>query len=132
MQNPQLGQVIASDRVAIFDVDDTLILWNHTNTPEKTLPVVTINGREFHVHTKHLQKIHDYHTMRYHIIVWSNSGYQWASTVCKALGILDKVCVMSKPHRMFDDAKDLKDTIRHGWLEPTYIQTAPTIKSDSV
>lgn len=109
-------QVVESDRIAFFDCDDTLILWNKI---EKDLEVVTINDREFQVHEKHVQKIHDYHTMGFKVVVWSMSGHKWALAVVKALKLEDKVdFVMSKPHRCFDDVKDLKDTIKHGYLEP--------------
>lgn len=109
-----MGQVIASDRVTFFDVDDTLILWDKISLD---LPVVNINGREFQIHTKHLQKIHDYHLMGFIVFVWSNSGYKWAQTVTEALGVQDKVIAMCKPHRVFDDVKNLNDTIGHGYIE---------------
>lgn len=107
--------VIQSDRVAFFDCDDTLILWNEV---DKDLPTVSINDRKFQVHTKHVQKIKDYHTMDFYVIVWSNSGHKWAETVIKALGLEEYVDdAMCKPHRVFDDAKSLDDTIGHGYIE---------------
>lgn len=108
-------QVVESDRVCFFDCDDTLILWDKI---DKDLPVVNINGREFQVHTKHKQKIIDYHTMGFKVVVWSMSGHQWALFVVKALEVEDQVdFVMCKPHRVFDDVKDLKETIKHGYLD---------------
>lgn len=105
---------IESDRVTFFDVDDTLIMWNKIDLD---LPIVNINGREFQVHTKHVQKIHDYHLMGFKVIVWSTSGHQWAEKVVKALHLEDKVdFVMCKPHRIFDDVKEIKDTLKHGFI----------------
>lgn len=107
--------IIESDRVACFDCDDTLVLWKWH---DMDLPTVVIEGREFQIHAAHLRKIHNYSILGYTIIVWSNSGYKWAQKVAEALGIDDKVIVMCKPHRCFDDAKSLDDTIKHGWLSP--------------
>lgn len=106
--------VIENDRVIMFDCDDTLILWKKHDLD---LPTVIINGREFQVHKPHLQKILDYHVMGFQIFVWSNSGYKWAKTVTEALNIQDKVVAMCKPHRVFDDVKNLGDTIGHGYIE---------------
>ena len=107
--------VIRSDRVVFFDVDDTLIFWSD---PLMDLPTISINGRTFWVHKKHVQKIRDYHLMNFKIFVWSNSGYEWAHLVCICLGVEDMVTAMCKPHRVFDDAKTLGDTIGHGWMKP--------------
>lgn len=109
-----MNNVIESDRIVFFDCDDTLILWNKVDLD---LPTVIINGREFQVHTKHLQKIHDYHVMGFTIFIWSNSGYKWAKTVAEALKVEDKIIAMCKPHRVFDDAKTLNDTIGHGYIK---------------
>ena len=107
--------IIDSDRTCFFDCDDTLIMWKKI---DKDLPVVNINGRDFQVHVKHKQKIIDYHTMGFKVIVWSNSGHQWALQVVQVLDIEDKVdFVMCKPHRVFDDVQNLNDTIGHGYLD---------------
>lgn len=106
--------VIESDRVVFFDVDDTLILWKKHKSK---LPTVTINGRKFQVHVKHLQKIHDYCVMGFTVFVWSNSGHKWAKAVAKALKVDNKVICMCKPHRVFDDCANLNDTIGSGYLK---------------
>lgn len=105
--------VIENDRVTCMDVDDTLIFWSRVDAD---LPVVNINGRDFQIHTKHLQKIKDHHLMGFHVIIWSMSGHRWAHTVAKALGVESIVTCMCKPHRVFDDAKNLGDTIGHGYI----------------
>jgi predicted HAD superfamily phosphohydrolase YqeG len=105
--------VIESDRVVFFDCDDTLILWKKHKSK---LPTVTINGRKFQVHIKHLQKIHDYHVMGFTIFVWSNSGHKWAKAVSKALKVDKMVIAMCKPHRVFDDCRNLNDTIGSGYI----------------
>lgn len=108
-------KVIKSYRIVMMDTDDTIIMWKKLDLD---LPIVNINGRDFQVHTKHVQKIHDYHLMGFKVIVWSTSGYQWAETVVKALGLENEVdFIMSKPHRIFDDVTEIKDTLKHGYLK---------------
>lgn len=109
-----MGEVIETDRVVFFDVDDTLILWDRRDFD---LPEVTINGRVFQVHSGHMKKIENYVTMDFKIFVWSNSGYKWAKKVTEALGIADKVTAMCKPHRVFDDCANLNDTIGSGYVD---------------
>lgn len=105
---------IKSDRVAFFDCDDTLIMWYKV---DRTLPEVTINDRVFQVHTKHVQKIKDYNTLGWTVVVWSASGHEWAEKVVKALGLEKEVdFAMCKPHRVFDDVKEISETIKHGYI----------------
>lgn len=108
-------RVIESDRTTFFDCDDTLIMWNRL---DKELPVVTIGDREFQIHTKHVQKIKDYHLMGFIVVVWSTSGHNWAKTVVEALELEKYVdFVMCKPHRIFDDVEDISTTLKHGYIK---------------
>src|SRR5208283_4395801 len=106
--------VVESDRTAFFDVDETLIFWTHQDAD---LPTVIINDREFQIHTKHIEKIRNYHIMGWVTFVWSGSGHAWAKTVVEALGLTTEVkYVMCKPHRIFDDQKDISTTLIHGFI----------------
>lgn len=108
-------EVIKSDRTTFFDCDDTLIMWDIAKYPN--LERVNINGRLFGIHDKHVKKIEDYHTMGFTVIVWSTSGHKWAKAVVEALGLTEQVdYVMCKPHRIFDDVKEIKETLKHGYL----------------
>lgn len=108
-------EIIESDRTTFFDCDDTLIMWK---TLDMNLPIVSIGGRDFQVHTKHVQKIKDYHLMGFKVFVWSTSGYEWAKTVVEALNLEEYVdFVMCKPHRIFDDCIEIKDTLKHGYIK---------------
>ena len=96
---------IKNDRTVFFDVDDTLIMWDHI---DKELPIVEINNnghkRTFQVHHAHVQKIKNYSLLGMVVVVWSHSGYEWAEAVVKALDIEKHVdFAMSKPDRIFDD-----------------------------
>lgn len=107
-------KVIESDRTTFFDVDNTLIFWKWQNVD---LRVVEINGREFQIHPGHLKKIVDYHTMGFVVVVWSMSGHKWAQSVVEALQLENFVdYVMCKPHRIFDDVKDISETLKHGYI----------------
>lgn len=107
-------KVVKSDRISFFDVDDTLILWNEVDAD---LPIVYIGDREFQIHTGHVKKIKDHSLMGFTIVVWSNSGHKWAERIVKALGLEEYVdYAMCKPHRVFDDSKNLSDTIKHGYM----------------
>lgn len=115
MKLKAVQDVLNTDRVAYFDVDNTLIIWEVNQFPF-TMSTVIINGREFGIHKAHLKKIKDYATMGFLVIVWSNSGHQWAKQVAEALGIEKLVYTTSKPHRVFDD-QPLNETIKSGYIE---------------
>ena len=107
-------KTIESDRICFFDCDDTLIMWKPTGLD---LPTIQIGGRLFEIHKGHYQKIIDYKLMGFIVIVWSTSGHKWAETVVTALDLSDTVdYCMSKPHRIFDDVKDISETLKHGYI----------------
>ena len=93
--------------VVTFDVDDTLIMWNK---PGEQSVTVTLPGEDgftetFTPHADHIQMLKDFKKVcRYTVVVWSQSGHDWAEAVVKALEIEDYVdLVMSKPSRHVDD-----------------------------
>ena len=93
--------------VVAFDVDDTLIMWDKVSD---NMVTVTLPGEDgftetFAVHTSHVQMLKDFKkTCRYTVVVWSQSGHDWAEAVVRALDLEDHVdLVMSKPSRHVDD-----------------------------
>jgi hypothetical protein len=101
--------VIRSELIRPFDVDDTIILHGEKGHPEyATVDIYdTIEGKTitFRVHEPMVRLLREEHSRGGFIIVWSRSGFAWAETVVKALGLSDKVhLIMSKPLVYFDDS----------------------------
>lgn len=108
---------IRSNLVTCFDIDDTLIYWDHDKSTKRygrpSLKRVTIelNKRSIdkHIIKEHVEELIRQKESGAFIIVWSASGYEWAEAVVKALNICDHVdLIMSKPMRIYDD-KDPQD-----------------------
>lgn len=89
------------------DVDDTIVLWRKAEFGEQTvtvtcpydgIPVVLV------VHKPHVKLIKDRKARGCSIMVWSQSGPQWAKAVVDALGLQDVVDeVKGKPFMILDD-----------------------------
>ena len=100
---------LESDRTVFFDVDDTLVMWGHENHPD----AVTFkdefdpNPRSVYSlvpHTRHIEVLKRDHNDGYKVIVWSQAGWQWASTVVEKLELEQYVdIVMTKPDVYYDD-----------------------------
>lgn len=93
--------------IVTFDVDETLIMWNKDS--EDTVEV-TLEGEDgftevFTPHREHIKMLKDFKKVcRYTVVVWSQSGWDWALAVVKALDLEKHVdVVMSKPSRHVDD-----------------------------
>lgn len=99
-------KTIESDRVVMVDCDDTLILWDISEYSGINRVTVNCYGHKAIVvpHEKNLKLLRKFAKLGYRIIVWSQSGWQWAEAVSKTLGIDDIVdTCMSKPRYYFDD-----------------------------
>lgn len=91
--------------IVYFDVDDTLVLWGEKNN-DITIKLDTEDGFIEHlkIHKKHVKKLKELKKKGKTIVVWSQGGWDWASTVVKALKIEDYVdLVISKPNEVYDD-----------------------------
>lgn len=106
-------QVIKRDNVAMYDCDDTLVLWRaqaeliyfppgdvidipHPSLTKDHNPLVI--NRDAIRHMEHLYKTGT------SIVVWSAAGWEWAEAVVKALKLEHMVTtVMSKPAWYIDD-----------------------------
>ena len=87
-----------NDQIVEFDVDDTLIIWDHPN------PDYQIEGIPCKIHTKHVEAIKRFHARNQYVVVWSDGGWEWALRVVTDLGLLDHVNeVRSKSKWHFDD-----------------------------
>lgn len=99
-------RIIDSDRIAMVDIDDTVVCWNKSEFPEaKRVVIEYVNGPvEVVPHQPNINTIIKFWKLGYTIIAWSGSGYKWATAVLTTLE-LDKYVhtVMSKPMYHFDD-----------------------------
>ena len=93
--------VVDSDKVAFFDVDDTLILWDYKGEAEE---YVQIGEERVVPHKKHIEILKQFHSRGQMVVVWSQGGWRWAETVVEKLGLKEYVdVVMCKPAWYFDD-----------------------------
>lgn len=97
--------VIKSNMVVCFDVDDTLVSY------EKETKFI-ING-EFSVGVtpidENIQALKRHKAWGHYVVVWSRSGHQWAKAVVKTLNLEKYVDVcQAKPVFYYDDMSSEK------------------------
>lgn len=96
--------VIRDDKVAFFDVDDTLVHWSAA-LPSREIQI-EFEGKVYcHLVIQETIDALLKHKARGHkIIVWSQGGYKWAEAVVQALNLENTVdLVISKPSWIYDD-----------------------------
>lgn len=99
-------RVLASHKIITVDTDDTLVLWDASKYPTLTPVDVTFAGVTSHlcIHQKNINLIRKLAKLGYEIVIWSQTGYDWAQAVSKAIGIDDIVSLyMTKPRYHVDD-----------------------------
>ncbi len=93
--------------IVTFDVDETLIMWGKDTDKKISITLEGEDGFTMDVtpHAAHIELLKDFKKVcRYTVVVWSQSGWDWALAVVKALELEDYVdLVMSKPSRHVDD-----------------------------
>lgn len=97
---------VDSDRVATFDVDDTLVTPNAELFSESTPVEFGEPGRTELLYpiTPHIKLLKEFAARDFFIIVWSDGGQDWARKVVEKLGLTNYVdLVMSKPMWYVDD-----------------------------
>lgn len=95
-----------SENVIPYDVDDTLIMWEKSSLTSGIPILDPTDGKTVYVvpHKPHIKMLRRHAARGFTIIVWSQSGYQWAEAVVKALGLEDVVAeVFTKPSTYVDD-----------------------------
>ena len=113
--------ILRSDRVCYFDVDETLILWVSPEEAAQNENSIRLehNGEERHIvpHSKHVQAVKDFKFRGQGVVVWSQGGYKWAAKVVQELKLEKYVdLVLCKPAWIFDD-KDPEE-----WLGKRYYE----------
>jgi hypothetical protein len=100
---------IENEQIYMYDVDDTLVMWtNHFTQPgEGRVRIVDPYDQApvyLKPHERHVKLLKQMHGRGRYIVVWSQSGVQWAHAVVEALGLSDFVhLVMTKPTGYVDD-----------------------------
>lgn len=100
--------ILESDKVAFFDVDDTLIEWwpNTSGDPVDFVDLMYPSGAtsRHKVLSKNVRSLIEHKKRGQKIVVWSAGGYEWAAEAVKKIGIEEYVdIVMSKPAWWYDD-----------------------------
>jgi hypothetical protein len=103
-----------SGPTAMFDIDDTLILWNtpegHEDREVKIDCEGVISYRVPNIYNINLLK--KFYESGHIVILWSGSGVRWCKAVAKALNIENYIdgCI-SKPQYYIDDKANPKEWI---------------------
>lgn len=87
-----------------FDCDDTLVMWERSESPA-AIPF-NCYGREFLLvpHTKHIDKLKEHKREGFKIVVWTAGGEEWGHEVIGKLGLTEFVdVILSKPEYYYDD-----------------------------
>lgn len=100
--------IIKNERVAYFDIDDTLVMHVDTDNIDgltvNVYDAITEEFIEMQVNRPMVRLLKEEHHRGSHIVVWSRGGYEWAANVIKALDLVPYVhTVMTKPLVYFDD-----------------------------
>lgn len=113
-------RTIRNECIAFFDVDDTLVMWDETDTPTVSI-VDPHTGITMHLEANknNITLMKEKKSRGFTIVVWSAGGYAWAEAVIKALNLNIYVdFVMSKPHTYVDDLDVAKWFPNRVWLDP--------------
>lgn len=103
-------QVVRSSRIVMFDVDDTLVIWDWKSINPDGIGLISIVDPNDSVavlvqpHNRHIELMQQFKARGHTVVVWSQGGHAWAEAVCKTLGLEDLVdIVMDKPSWYVDD-----------------------------
>lgn len=103
--------VIKNNNTVFFDVDETLVLTLEPTTENASHIFIDIpdplnpNGMIVKaLHIPMIRLLQEEHAKGSFVVVWSRGGYDWATSVVRALKLETKVnLVMTKPMVYFDD-----------------------------
>lgn len=112
-----------NEQVIGCDVDDTLILHRDAQDGEESIQIACpYDGivRSYVIHKPHIKLLRDRKARGCEIIVWSQSGPQWAKTVVEALGLQDiEPFVFCKPFMIVDDLPASAWLSNRAYIEPS-------------
>lgn len=112
-----------NDMVVMFDVDDTLVVWDFPKELDEQ--AITFDNFGVNVrllpHYKHIDQMKRHAARGHMIYVWSAGGHEWAGEVIKTLGLEKYVNhIMSKPQWYYDDlrAEEFLPEINRVYYDP--------------
>ena len=106
----------------MVDVDDTLILWDTSKYPDLKEVEVSINDltATVRINEKNVNLVKKLAKLDYTIVVWSQTGYDWAEAVSNAVGLSQYVSLyLTKPRYYVDDKECQKWMGERLWRDPT-------------
>lgn len=117
--------VIEGERNIMFDVDDTLVMWDDKYLEPGDSKVSVIDpydGCKVYLtpHKQHIKLLKNHLMRGTQVFVWSQGGVLWAKAVVVALGLeSSSVYVMSKPLSYVDDLPVQEWLIDRIYISPT-------------
>jgi FMN phosphatase YigB (HAD superfamily) len=110
---------VNSDRVACFDIDDTLVTPTEKLYGDSAPIEFGEPGRSellFPI-TPHIKLLKEFAARDFFIIVWSDGGHHWARKVIERLGLTSYVdMIMSKPSWSVDDKEATEWIMKRTYL----------------
>jgi len=113
-------EIVKRDITVYFDCDETLVFVDSIplGTTQVWVQIPSFPGKFCGIHNKHVQRLKDHKMWGNGVVVWSRSGYEWATAVVKALQIEDFVdIILSKPQSYYDDKVAEKFMGEHRFLD---------------
>lgn len=88
--------VLEEKPTAVFDVDETLVLWSKPPGPYIEPLQIYTDRASMYVwrHEAHIERLRNHWRLGHNVVVWSHGGVDWARRVVEALGIQDYVQVV--------------------------------------
>jgi hypothetical protein len=108
-----MKQLKNDQNVIMFDVDDTLVMWNYQPNVESIIVECPYSGKDIELwpHKRHIDFLEREYCKGNSVVVWSRSGQMWAESIVNKLGIANHIeLIMCKPVKYVDD-KDDKESI---------------------
>lgn len=99
-------KVYNTNQLAMYDVDDTLVMHELHNDKSIGIPDPYIPGMTNFLtpNEKHITLLKKHKARGFTVVVWSQQGFEWAEAVVKALKLEEYVdAVFTKPSVYVDD-----------------------------
>jgi hypothetical protein len=97
---------IGTDRTLYVDCDDTLVMWNLSEYPDHGRIKVSCFGYDTLLvpNEKNIRLVQKFAKLGYTVIIWSQTGAEWAEAVADAVGLHPyATAFLAKPRYYLDD-----------------------------